>query len=57
MIGRPQQTEAASFYFNYIDQAPGDDPLDLLTSQLNQLESFFATISEDRSLYRYAPDK
>jgi hypothetical protein len=57
MIGRPQQTEAASYYFNYINQAPGDDPLDLLTSQLDQLGSFLSTISEDRSLYRYAPDK
>ena len=57
MIGRPQPSEAADYYFTYIDQAPGDNPLELLTSQLDQLQSFLAGISEERSLYRYAPDK
>ena len=57
MIGRPQQTEAAPYYFTYINQAPGDNPLELLTRQLDQLQLFLSGISEERSLYRYAPEK
>jgi len=57
MIGRPQATEAAPYYFLYIDQAPGDNPAALIESQLDDCLRFFAGISEERSLYRYAPDK
>jgi len=57
VIGRPQQTEAASYYFTYINQAPGHDPVALLTTQLDQFGSILSGISEDRSLYRYAPEK
>ena len=57
MIGRPEPSEAASYYFTYIDQAPGDNPVALLESQLESQTSFLANISEERSLYRYAPGK
>ena len=30
MIGRPQVSEAAPYYFLYIDQAPGDNPAALI---------------------------
>ena len=58
-IGRPsrQKRPPITSYFNYINQAPGDDPLELLTSQLDQLGSVLSTISDARSLYRYAIDK
>jgi hypothetical protein len=55
MIGRPEQGEAAPYYFTYIDQAPGD--LGILLTQLHESESLLGAISEERSLYRYAPDK
>lgn len=57
MIGRPQPEEAAAYYFTYIDQAPGEDPLALLESQRMEMPPFFATISEEQSVHRYAEDK
>src|SRR5512135_1134623 len=57
MIGRPEPSEAAPYYFTYINQAPGDDPLALLESQVEEQSTFLAKISEEKSLYRYAPGK
>lgn len=57
MRGRPQSTEAAPYYFTYIDQAKGEDPIALLEAQLTDLLPFFSGISEQKSLHRYAPDK
>jgi hypothetical protein len=57
MIGRPQEGEAASHYFKYIAQVTGDDILAILESQLEESLRFFSGISEDKSLYRYAPEK
>ena len=57
MTGRPETQEAAPYYSVYIDQAPGDDPLAVIESQLDECLSIFAGISEERSTYRYAPDK
>ena len=57
MIGRPQDTEAASYYFTYIDQVAGDDVTGAIASQLDEAIAFFSGISEERSLYRYAPEK
>jgi hypothetical protein len=57
MIGRPETTEAAPYYFTYINQVTGDDILATLESQLPESLNFFLTISEEKSLHRYAPDK
>jgi len=57
MIGRPQDTEAASYYFTYINQVTGDNAIDTLESQLDESLAFFSGISEEKSLYRYAPEK
>lgn len=57
MTGRPEAREAAPYYSLYIDQAPGENPLALIESQLDECLPVFAGISEERSLYRYAPDK
>jgi hypothetical protein len=57
MTGRPEPHEAAPYYSVYIDQAPGDDPAALIETQLEECLSRFAGISEERSAYRYAPDK
>jgi hypothetical protein len=54
---RPQSTEAAPYYFTYIDQVPGDDVMAVLESQLRQVPAFLSAISEEKSLHRYAPDK
>jgi hypothetical protein len=58
MVKRPQiNTDAAPFYFTYIDQVLGDDPVSTIEKQLEEAEALFATISEEKSLYRYAPRK
>jgi len=57
MIGRPQSTEAAPYYFTYINQVAGEDVVAVLESQLDESLAFFRGISEDRSLHRYAPEK
>ncbi len=57
MLGRPQPTEAASYYYTYIDRVPGDDIVDVLGRQLEESVDFLSEISEEQSLHRYAPDK
>src|SRR5215469_9875084 len=57
MIGRPQPREAASSYFTYIDQVEGENPLQEMESQLQKISPWLATISEEKSFDRYAPEK
>ena len=57
MIGRPKETEAAPYYFTYIREIEGDDPVSTMAGQLEETSSFFATISEEKSRHRYAPQK
>ncbi|MBV8049765.1 MAG: DinB family protein [Acidobacteriaceae bacterium] len=57
MIGRPQSTEAAPYYFRYIDYVAGDNPVVALEAQLHEILQFFSEISEEKSLHRYAPGK
>ena len=57
MLGRPQPTEAASYYYTYIDRVPGDDIVVVLARQLEESVDVLSEISEEQSLHRYAPDK
>jgi DinB family protein len=57
MIGRPEPAEAAPYYFSYIDNVSGDDVTSEIRSQPDEALAFFSSISEDKSLYRYAPEK
>jgi hypothetical protein len=57
MMERPREGEAASYYFTYIDQVTCPDALGALESQLEESLQFFATISEENSCCRYAPEK
>ncbi|HKO43201.1 MAG TPA: DinB family protein [Pyrinomonadaceae bacterium] len=54
---RPASNEAASYYFNYINRVEGDDVLAVLHSQLDETLKFLSAVSEEKSQYRYAPDK
>lgn len=54
---RPERMEAAPYYFTYIDQVAGDDVSSTIEIQLEESLAFFSGISDERSLYRYAPDK
>jgi hypothetical protein len=57
MIGRPEPAEAAPYYFTYIDKVTGDDATSAIRNQVDEALAFFSNISEDKSLYRYAPEK
>jgi uncharacterized damage-inducible protein DinB len=57
MIGTPDRTEAAEYYFTYIDKAQTSDILGHLDAQTDQLLALFATVSEEQSLHRYQPVK
>jgi len=57
MTGRPQSSEAAPYYFTYINQVTSDGPLSALENQLEESQELFSAITEEKSLHRYAPEK
>jgi hypothetical protein len=57
MIGRPQESEAAKYYFTYIDRVVGDDVTGTIENQLETASVLYSGISEEKSLHRYAPEK
>jgi len=57
MIGRPETSEAAPYYFTYINLVDSDNPIRVIEDQIDQASSIFSAIPEQKSLYRYAPDK
>jgi hypothetical protein len=57
MKGRPQPDEAAPYYFTYIDQVEGDNPLRAIETQLDQYSPVLSRITEEKSRFRYAPEK
>jgi uncharacterized damage-inducible protein DinB len=56
-MSRPDRSEAADYYFRYIDQVAGDDINRVLDEQLAETRTLFRSISEDQSQHRYAADK
>jgi hypothetical protein len=56
-MSRPDRTEAADYYFTYIDQVPDGDICEILRAQSAGVLNLFELISDEQSLYRYAPDK
>ena len=57
MVGVPERTEAAPYYFTYIDRITDPDVVSVLEAQLRETTALFSGISEEQSLHRYAPDK
>jgi hypothetical protein len=57
MATRPERTEAAPYYFTYIDKVPAGDVCELLTAQLAEVLALARSITEPQSLSRYAPGK
>lgn len=54
----PDRSEAAEYYFTYIEQAPHTmDIRQALENQLTETVAFLGSISDEKSLHRYAPDK
>ena len=54
---RPQSTEAASYYFKYIDLINTEEIVPGIESQMAQTIQFLEGISEEKSLSTYAPGK
>ena len=57
LLQRPAPTEAATYYFTYIDQVPDGDLLSILRNQLPQLEQVAAHFTEETSQRHPAPNK
>ena len=57
MIGRPAASEANTYYWQYIDQIVAEDPLQAMTTQLDEALELFSAISEEWSLRRYQAEK
>jgi hypothetical protein len=53
----PDRTEAAEYYFRYIDLVPPGDIRDFLEAQGKETVALLRAIDAERSLLRYAPDK
>ena len=51
------RTEAAEYYFTYIDKVGSGDICEILRAQKPETLSLLQSIDEGQSLYRYAPDK
>ena len=57
MTAAPDRTEAAEYYFRYIDLVPAGDICDQLVAQGKKTLALLRGIDAERSLFRYAPDK
>jgi DinB superfamily len=56
-MSRPERSEAASYCFTYIDRIPQDEIVGVMESQLDDVAIILGSISDEKSLYRYAPEK
>ena len=54
---RPERTEAAEYYFTYIDLVPDGDICELLEAQISEVTRLLDQVPPERVDYRYAPDK
>lgn len=57
MTAAPDRTEAAEYYFRYIDLVPPGDIRNQLEIQGTETLALLRGIDAERSLFRYAPDK
>lgn len=57
MTEAPDRTEAAAYYFTYIDQVPEGEICGLLEAQGKEMLDLLSGVSEERSQHRYAPEK
>src|SRR5256885_3370887 len=54
---RPQTTEAAPYYFRYIDLVSDDEIVPAIQSQMSETLQFLEGISDEQSIHSYAPGK
>lgn len=56
-IGRPQTGEFGTYYQKYVDLVPDGDIIKILNETNRATISLLESISDERSLFRYAPGK
>src|SRR5689334_17351930 len=54
---RPNPSEAAPYYFKYIDLITSDDIAPVIENQMGEMLEFLGKISEQQSLHSYEPGK
>lgn len=57
IISPPDRTEYADYYRPYVEMVTGQDIMRVLERQLGEIMPVLESVSEERSLHRYAPDK
>lgn len=56
-LGRPDGSEYAPYYAQYVDLVPDGDVLSILDQQLEQTTLLLGALPEEKGDYRYEPDK
>jgi DinB family protein len=54
---KPDPSEHAPYYSRYIDLVMGDNIVQILDTQLDETDKFLKSISSEKSLHQYAPEK
>ena len=54
---RPDETDYAHYFKRYIDLAPETDIVTAMEKQGDETQQLIASLTEDKSAYRYAPEK
>jgi DinB superfamily len=54
---KPSPETYFAYFKRYVDQVPEEDLATAFSNQLTVIKDFLATISEDKSMYAYAPGK
>jgi len=55
--GLPERSEAAPYYFGYIDRIKSEDVVGVLEHQVGEALPLLRSVTEERSLHRYQPGK
>jgi uncharacterized damage-inducible protein DinB len=56
-IAKPETNEYAPYYHKYVSLVPEGNIVEILEQQLETSLALLASISEEKSAFRYAPDK
>ena len=54
---RPERSEAAEYYFRYIDVVPDADVRQVLSAQRDEMRDLFAAVTTAQAGFRYEPGK
>lgn len=56
-MGRPADTDYASFYAGYVSLVPEDDVLSVIETQSSETQRLISSLDEQRATHRYAEGK